>query len=54
MDRNSAIGLTLIAVMLLGYFYYVSSQQPETPATTQTPKTEQTQPVEAEKFYINR
>src|SRR5690349_14759608 len=43
MDRNSAIGLTLIAVLLLGYFYWVSSQQPEQPPV-QTATTQQSTP----------
>ncbi|HEY9047790.1 MAG TPA: membrane protein insertase YidC [Ohtaekwangia sp.] len=33
MDRNSAIGLTLIAVLLIGYFYWFSPQ-PAAPNTT--------------------
>lgn len=40
MDRNSAIGLTLIAVLLLGYFYWFSpTPEPVSrqPVTTQTP-----------------
>jgi YidC/Oxa1 family membrane protein insertase len=40
MDKNSAIGLTLIAVLLLGYFYFFSpAPQPVTPeqATTTSP-----------------
>jgi YidC/Oxa1 family membrane protein insertase len=37
MDRNSAIGLTLIAVLLIGYFYWFSPQpQPVTPNVTAT------------------
>src|SRR5688572_30133233 len=38
MDRNSAIGLTLIAVLLLAYFYWFSPQ-PQEPAS-QTANTE--------------
>lgn len=40
MDRNSAIGLTLIAALLLVYFYFFSPKpQPQsaTPATTESP-----------------
>lgn len=44
MDRNSAIGLTLIAVLLLGYFYWVSSQQPEQ-LPVQSATTQQTAPA---------
>jgi YidC/Oxa1 family membrane protein insertase len=44
MDRNSAIGLTLIAVLLLGYFYWVSTQQPEQPVV-QPATTQQTTPT---------
>jgi YidC/Oxa1 family membrane protein insertase len=37
MDRNSAIGLTLIAVLLIGYFYWFSPQpQPVAPKVTTT------------------
>ncbi|HEY3403233.1 MAG TPA: membrane protein insertase YidC, partial [Ohtaekwangia sp.] len=44
MDRNSAIGLTLIAVLLLSYFYWFSPQpQPADTQTTQT--TTQTSPA---------
>ncbi|HEY9005197.1 MAG TPA: membrane protein insertase YidC [Ohtaekwangia sp.] len=40
MDRNSAIGLTLIAVLLIGYFYWFSPQpQPVAPDTTTTHST---------------
>lgn len=42
MDRNSAIGLTLITVILLGYFYWFSpTPQPPapTPASTESPTT---------------
>lgn len=35
MDRNSAIGLTLMALLLLGYFYFFSPS-PEPPKPTQT------------------
>ncbi len=41
MDRNSAIGLTLIAVLLLGYFYFFSPPpQPveQTPIPIESPK----------------
>ncbi|MBT1698308.1 membrane protein insertase YidC [Fulvivirgaceae bacterium PWU4] len=41
MDRNSAIGLTLIAVLLMAYFYWFAPQpQPasQRPAVTQTPQ----------------
>ena len=41
MDRNSAIGLTLIALLLLGYFYWFSPPpQPEgeKPVVTESPK----------------
>ncbi|HTE34100.1 MAG TPA: membrane protein insertase YidC [Chryseolinea sp.] len=41
MDKNSAIGLTLIAILLLGYFYWFSPAQPaKTPATpsSESPK----------------
>ena len=40
MDRNSAIGLTLIAALLLAYFYWFSPKpQPQSsqPAVTETP-----------------
>ncbi len=37
MDRNSAIGLTLIAVLLLGYFYWFS---PTPDPAAQKPVTE--------------
>jgi YidC/Oxa1 family membrane protein insertase len=42
MDRNSAIGLTLIAALLLAYFYWFApqSQPPVTPTETQAPSTE--------------
>src|SRR6187401_2746606 len=44
MDRNSAIGLTLIAVLLLSYFYWFSpAPQPVDPKAVQT--TTQTSPV---------
>ena len=37
MDRNSAIGLTLIAALLLAYFYWFAPKPvPKQPATTQT------------------
>lgn len=36
MDRNSAIGLTLIAVLLIAYFY-LFSPTPEPPQTAETP-----------------
>src|SRR5690606_7997751 len=38
MDRNSAIGLTLIAVLLVVYFYWFAPEpvpEPETPAQTE-------------------
>ena len=41
MDRNSAIGLTLIAALLLVYFYWFSPKpQPQStpPAVNETPK----------------
>lgn len=45
MDRNSAIGLTLIGILLLAYFYWFSSS---TPATQPQPvATEQTSPAAA-------
>lgn len=47
MDRNSAIGLTLIAALLLVYFYFFSPKpQPQTtpPATTEAPATAPDQP----------
>ncbi len=42
MDRNSAIGLTLIAALLLVYFYFFAPQpqppkEPQAPAPTETP-----------------
>src|SRR5688572_22619874 len=38
MDRNSAIGLTLIAAMMLGYFWYTAKTQPPVePQTQSTP-----------------
>ena len=40
MDRNSAIGLTLIAALLLAYFYWFSPKpQPQSaqPAVTESP-----------------
>src|SRR5688572_8249090 len=39
MDRNSAIGLTLIAALMMVYFFWLSPQpekQPQTPATSPT------------------
>jgi YidC/Oxa1 family membrane protein insertase len=42
MDRNSAIGLTLIAALLLVYFYWFAPQ-PQTPAKETSAKTEQTE-----------
>lgn len=42
MDRNSAIGLTLIAALLLAYFYWFAPK-PEPPAST--PETEQAVPA---------
>src|SRR5688572_30412453 len=36
MDRNSAIGLTLIAAMMLGYFWYTSKTQPPVQPQTQS------------------
>lgn len=43
MDRNSAIGLTLIAALLLAYFYWFAPT-PQPPAET-TPQTEETAPA---------
>jgi len=41
MDRNSAIGLTLIAVLLLLYFNFFAPEPPkETPATITTETTD--------------
>ncbi|HEY5918188.1 MAG TPA: membrane protein insertase YidC, partial [Chryseolinea sp.] len=42
MDRNSAIGLTLIAVLLLGYFYWFS---PTPDPTAQKPVTQSQEPL---------
>ena len=45
MDRNSAIGLTLIALLLLGYFYWFSPPpQPEgqKPVTIESPAEDDT------------
>jgi YidC/Oxa1 family membrane protein insertase len=44
MDRNSAIGLTLIGALLLAYFYWFSPQSQPTPAEQPTITTEQTSP----------
>jgi YidC/Oxa1 family membrane protein insertase len=41
MDRNSAIGLTLIAVLLMAYFYWFAPQSqpaPQQPAVTEVPQ----------------
>lgn len=43
MDRNSAIGLTLIAVLLLSYFYFFSPTPP--PPTAQKPVTDSVAPA---------
>jgi YidC/Oxa1 family membrane protein insertase len=40
MDRNSAIGLTLIAALLLAYFYWFAPQ-PQAPSTEKTAQTQQ-------------
>ena len=42
MDRNSAIGLTLIAVLLLGYFYWFS---PTPDPAAQKPVTQSQEPL---------
>ncbi len=40
MDRNSAIGLTLIAALLLVYFYWFSPQPQPPPAVSESPATQ--------------
>jgi YidC/Oxa1 family membrane protein insertase len=34
MDKNQIIGISLITVLMLGYFGFMSTQTPETPAAT--------------------
>ena len=48
MDRNSAIGLTLIAALLLVYFYWFSKPQPESaqPVATETTAPQTTDTIE--------
>src|SRR3990170_2192894 len=49
MDRNSAIGLTLIAALLLAYFYWFSPQsQPpaQQPVTTESPAVPKQEPAQ--------
>lgn len=51
MDRNSAIGLTLIAALLLVYFYWFSKPQPQPqpqPTVTEAPAEVQQMPDSAE------
>lgn len=51
MDRNSAIGLTLIAVLLLAYFYWFSPKpQPQSaqPVATESPAAEKPDSVQQE------
>lgn len=40
MDRNSAIGLTLIAALLMAYFYWFSPQPEEAPKSATNPATQ--------------
>jgi YidC/Oxa1 family membrane protein insertase len=49
MDRNSAIGLTLIAALLLAYFYWFSPQQQppaQQPVTTESPAVPKQEPAQ--------
>lgn len=44
MDKNTIIGLVLIVVVLIGFSYFNSSNQPPRQQATQSPKPEQTSP----------
>lgn len=50
MDRNSAIGLTLIAAMMVVYFFWIAppEKQQQQPVTTSTPNTETVAPKPSE------
>lgn len=45
MDRNQAIGLVLITVIMMGYFMYFGTQQQEAPKTTTEATTPATQKI---------